>query len=100
MYLDSIKFRVLLGSSLTLMNQERSEFDFGSAAYMDMIENLCYFKPSNRLSDVSQLIHRSSVEGSSKAAYCSRAFSDERFQSSQAEVPTLHKDLIAHSGLL
>ncbi|KAH8710135.1 putative phosphatase regulatory subunit-domain-containing protein [Phaeosphaeriaceae sp. PMI808] len=62
------KIRVLLGSSPTWINQGRSELNFGSTAYMDMIENLCYFKPPDRLSDVSQLIHRSSV--------------DERFQSS------------------
>ncbi|KAE9987002.1 hypothetical protein EG328_004134 [Venturia inaequalis] len=68
------EIRVLLGSSPTWINQGRSELNFGSTAYMDMIESLCYFKPSDRLSDVSQLIHRSSVDAS--------CYSDKRFQSS------------------
>jgi hypothetical protein len=39
----SEKFRALFGSSPALTNQKPSELDFGSPAYMDMIENLCYF---------------------------------------------------------
>ena len=61
---DSESFKVLLGSSPTWINQERSKLRFGSNAYLDLIENLCYFKPSDRLSDVSQLINRSSVDAS------------------------------------
>jgi hypothetical protein len=68
------EIRVLLGYSPTWIYQGRSELNFGSTAYMDMIESLCYFKPSDRLSDVSQLIHRSSVDAS--------CYSDKRFQSS------------------
>jgi hypothetical protein len=68
------EIRVLLGSSPTWINQGRSKLSFGSTAYLDLIENLCFFKPSDRMSDVSQLIHRSSVHAS--------CYSDKRFQSS------------------
>ena len=68
------EIRVLLGSSATCINQRRSKLSFGSTAYMDLIENLCFFKPSDRMSDVSQLIHRSSVDAS--------CYSDKRFRSS------------------
>lgn len=71
---DSEKFKVFLGSSPTWIYQGRSKLSFGSTAYMDLIENLCYFKPSDRLSDVSQLIRRSSLDAS--------CYSDERSQSS------------------
>jgi hypothetical protein len=83
---SSKKFTALFGSSPTLTDQEPPGLDFGSSAYMDMIETLCYFKPSGRLSDNSQLTHCSYVALDENAAYCSKACSDQMFQSS----PTIH----------
>jgi hypothetical protein len=80
----SEKLSVHSGALSTWIKQGQSELDFGSAAYMNMIESLCYFKPSDQLSDVSQLINRSSVVGSSKAARCSSTYSDLCLQSSYA----------------
>jgi hypothetical protein len=80
----SEKLRVHWGALPTWISQGRSELDFGSTAYMDMIESLCYFKPSDQLSDVSQLTHRSSVDGSYKAVNCSRTYLDLSLQPSHA----------------
>jgi hypothetical protein len=39
---ESDQIRLILGSSPTLMNRKQSELDFGSTAYNNVIENLCY----------------------------------------------------------
>lgn len=75
---SSAKFTAMFGSPPALIAQETPGLDFGSSEYMNMIETLCYFKPSGRLSDNSQLIHCSSVALDENAAYCSKAQSSPR----------------------
>jgi hypothetical protein len=68
---ESEQIRMLLGSSPALMHRKRSERDFGSTAYKDMIENLCYFQSSDWPSDIS--LSRKSANGNSNTVQSSYA---------------------------